>query len=574
MKTKGKIGILLVGLLLSQSSGFAQNEKLFEETLKYVQQKSPQQGIDKYTKYCSDSLKKTQQIAPEELQKLARIADCIRFMELTKKVKPSPKTAAWFFASPKRLHSFVHLITPQDNLKKCFQIIEKIRTHDPDGSNEYDNLVLALGVVMDSHHRSIHGQMGMNVPKSDNNPIDRYDYFKTLYAKSRAKMGYKKLTARDLCFVVHTPVPISELEWACKNIHTSLSGWKTKVYNKIDYDHDRLEHSQYTWDAGTYTLKSIKKEGGICVDQAYFALITARAYGIPSIYFHGSGNSGNHAWFGFMLAPGKWELDVGRYQNAGYVTGFAIDPQTNQQMTDHDVKYMCERSLRSGTLEQAITYTDLAEVLQNTDPKNALYCTKMARKTLKRFLQPWEIEQHILTQQKNYKALYALFLEKKTAFKNYPDILAKTAKEIGPLLRKNGLSKEADQITKKLKTTINSDRDDLQRDLKLDRVKQIAASGDNKKARKELEKILKSDRNEANKLYSTIRYYLKFTRKTGQTHEAVRFLKSYISRLASENDELSVGTIRTAYSFLITAYENDGQKKKAEKLKQKNYDNM
>jgi len=574
MKKWGQRTLFLLGLFVLNQLALGENEKLFNETLKYVQQKSTQQGIDKYTKYCSAYLKKKRRLSLAELKHLATIADCVRFMTLTKKIKPSPETTAWFLTSANRLHTFVHLITPQDNLKKCFHIIDQIRAHDPDGCSQYDNLVLALGVVMDVRHRFIHGQMGMDVPKSDNNPIDRYDYFKTLYAKSRAKIAYKKLTARDLCFVVHTPVPMSELDWAYKNVHTSLSGWKTKIYNQIDYDHDRLEKSQYSWRAGKYTLQSIKKEGGICVDQAYFALITARAYGIPSIYFHGSGKSGNHAWFGFMLAPGKWELDVGRYQNSGYVTGFAIDPQTNQQMTDHDVKYMCESSLRSGKIQQAIAYTTLAEVLQTADPQNALYCAKMARTLVKRLLQPWEIEQHILTQQKKYKALYALFLEKKIAFKNYPDILAKTAKQIGPLLRKNGLSKEADQMTKKLKTTIHSDRDDLQRDLKLDRVKQIAASGNNKKARKELETLLKAERNEANKLYSTIRYYLKFTKQTGQTHEAVRFLKGYISRLTSETQDISPGTIRTAYSFLITAYENDGQTEKAEKLKNKKYKNM
>jgi len=574
MKKWGKFGILVLCFCGINQYGFTANEKLFAETVKYVQQKSCQTGIDKYTQYCSNYLKKNQNLSPEELQNLATIADCIHFMELTKKIRPTPDTTAWFFESKDRLHTFVHLVTKQDSLRKCFAIIDEIRIHDPSESGKYYALVLALSVVMDSRSSHIHSQTGMDVPKSNNNPIDRYNYFKTLYAKSRAKINYKKLTARDLCFVVFTPVPISELEWAYKNIHTSLSGWKTKIYSRVDYDHDRLEKSQYSWRAGPYTLKSIEKEGGICVDQAYFALITARAYGIPAIYFHGSGKSGNHAWFGFMTAPGKWELDVGRYLNSGYATGFSIDPQTNRQMTDHDVKYMCEKSLRSSTFEQATAYTALAEVLKKVDQKNALYCAKKARTALKRLLKPWEIEQEILIEQKKYKALYALFLQKKSTFRKYPDILAKTAKEIGSILRKNGFSKEADQIMKKLKTTIHSDRDDLDRDLKLDRVKQIAASGDNKKARKELEKILKDERDEANKLYSTIGYYLKFTKKTGQTHEAVRFLKGYISRLASETENISAGTIRNAYSFLITAYENDGQKDKAEKLKHKNYSNM
>jgi len=38
---------------------------------------------------------------------------------------------------------------------------------------------------------------------------------------------------------------------------------------------------------GNYTLGNINKEGGICVDQAYFASIAGKARCLPTLYFFG-----------------------------------------------------------------------------------------------------------------------------------------------------------------------------------------------------------------------------------------------------------------------------------------------
>ena len=84
----------------------------------------------------------------------------------------------------------------------------------------------------------------------------------------------------------------------------------------------------------TYTLEDIKNNGGICVDQAYYATILGKGRGIPTLYFHGQGASGGHAWFGYLSHGGKWELDCGRYESQNYPKGYAVDPQTWQRIDD------------------------------------------------------------------------------------------------------------------------------------------------------------------------------------------------------------------------------------------------
>ena len=57
--------------------------------------------------------------------------------------------------------------------------------------------------------------------------------------------------------------------------------WGNK-YGAIKYDTPRLAVNEFSWPGynGFYTLENIEEHGGICVDQAYFAVMTGRANGV------------------------------------------------------------------------------------------------------------------------------------------------------------------------------------------------------------------------------------------------------------------------------------------------------
>ncbi|MCK4563733.1 MAG: hypothetical protein KAU94_03535 [Verrucomicrobia bacterium] len=540
-------------------------EQLRAATLEHIRAETQQKGMIQFTTHLSRRLDAVSRVPTRELVQMAVLAECVRFMQLSQEAKPTDATAAWILASGSRLHRLIDTLAPEDSFGRGLAIIDQLRAHDPAGCDEYFDLILAIAIVLDHSEKvRIHGQMGRKTLLGDNDAVKRYDYFKALYAGGDAKIDYEKLGAAELRFVVHVPVPISELEWARENVRGSLSGWGD-TYSSIEYDHDRLQSSRYAWDTGPYTLAEIQEKGGICVDQAYYAVLTARAHGIPAIYFHGSGKSANHAWFAFMKSPGDWLLDIGRYQGDEYTTGYAIDPQTRLTMTDHDVEYACERSLHSDAFTQASAYTSIAEVLLESDPENALRCARLARQQVKRHLRPWMIEQQLLADRKDYDALVELFADKKDIFRKYPDILTQTAKEIEAVLRKGGRNDAADRLMRSLNAGVDDDRDDLKRSFESERINRIIATGDMKKARKELEQLLDEQKDGGNKVFPLIRGYIKLTKKSGQTREAAKFMEGYIEDLIDENS-FSPGYEQNLLRLLHAVYTNDGDTKDAAKV--------
>lgn len=504
-------------------------------------------------------------VSTRDLEQLGVVANCVRFLLLTSKAPMQPETVDWILGSDERLFLLVDTLQASDNLKNCFKILDELAAHDPVGRDEYVELMLALAVVWDVPKRPpMHHQMGKQLLPYKPAITERYDYFKNLYANKKSKIEYNKLGVNELIFVVETPVPLSELEWVCANERGSLSGWGQK-FSGIEYNHGRLSRSQHDWPHGPYELASIKQRGGICVDQAYYAVMTARAFGIPSIYFRAMGKGGGHAWFSFMKGAGDWVLDVGRYENENYTTGFAINPQTNQQMTDHDVTYACERSLHSADFAQAGAYVSIAEVLQKLDPDNARRCAREARQLVKRYLRPWEIELEILLAKKDYFALIDLFSEKKEAFRKYPDILTESTEQIVDALRAAGKTDEADSLMKSLVRGIDDDRDDLQRSFEQDRIEKIINSGDTKKARKELEQLMDDQVKEGSKVFPVISSYLKLTHKSGQDREAAKFMEDYMDELLKKN-QFTPWYEKRALELLREAYINDRNKDKVSKL--------
>ena len=336
--TKYAIGAL-AGVLVLSVQAVPSEERLRETALEHIRSETEEAGMAEFTDYLGGQLSATTRVPTRDLTKLAVVAECVRFMKLSDEDRPTDAVAEWILGSGERLHLFIDMLEPEDRGGRCMEIMDRLHKHDPAECDAFYELILAIALVMDRPAvQPMHRQMGKDLLPHTPDPVERYDYFKALYADGDAKIEYGELGASDLLFVVHVPVPASELEWVRNHVDGSLADWAEK-YSSIAYDNDRMKSSRYQWDAGPYSLAGIQEAGGICVDQAYYAVLTARAYGIPAIYFHGSGNSGNHAWFAFMSKPGEWELDVGRYKNSEYTTGYAVNPQTGEDMTDHDVKY-------------------------------------------------------------------------------------------------------------------------------------------------------------------------------------------------------------------------------------------
>jgi tetratricopeptide (TPR) repeat protein len=466
-------------------------------------------------------------------------------------------------STDQRLTRFIETLQPEDRLPEVVELMNRLIEHDPTAAGPWENLMLALAVVWDQPKQPLpHRQMGPYPLEYERDLLRRYDFFKELYASGKARIEYEKLSVNELIFTVSAPLPIAELEWARDHVGGSASGWKKK-FSDIEYAQGRLMREEYSWPHGTYTLEKIQKYGGICVDQAYYATFSARANGIPAIYFEGMGNTMGHAWFSYMREPGKWDLDVGRYEESRFTTGRSLHPQTGRALTDHDVEYLCEYALTSEAYAEARRLTRISRVLLRAgNAEGAAACAHEARKTVPRYEAPWQIELRALEQTGQTQEAVELLKEKADVFGKYSDILAETELHRARLLREDGETEEADRVLRDLISKVRSDgRDDLVRKLT---ARQVEHSDDPVQARKAMEKLLDSQIDAGSKLRPLIRDYLTQTKESGQTREAAKFMEGYIEKLHKMYGwQMTPSYEKGLLQLLKTAYQNAGDPKGA-----------
>ena len=465
----------------------------------------------------------------------------------------------WLITSNDRVRLLAEAMHPDDDHAAMVAILHTLYEHDPAGRDHYVSLILALATVWDQPRPLMHHQMGSKPRAYDRDITARYDYFTRLYGSYARRASYSNLDVATLRFVVDTPLPVSELEWALTHVKGSVGSWGKK-FSEIDYDHPRLDSGEFSWPHGPYTLGEIEKRGGICVDQAYYAAMTARAHGIPAIYFSGQGRRGGHAWFAYMKGKTGWELEVGRYAYDKYATGHAKNPQTNKTMTDHDVEYTCESSLNSRLFSTASAYVRVAGALMDRQEyEAAAACAGSARKLTRKYAAAWDMEVECLERMGKPEEAVDVLALKAQCFKKYPDIATQARERQAALLRASGQDKQADRIMREQVRRVEGDRDDLATGIIMKQIDTAKGRGNPKTARRAMEKLLADQIKEGNKLRPLIRKYLKLTQDLQQTHEAARFMRGYTRELLQAYGG-STDNKKIFLSYLLQAYTNDHDK--------------
>ncbi len=146
-----------------------------------------------------------------------------------------------------------------------------------------------------------------------------YDYFREMDGKKKLLVDVKKMGASQLLYVVDVRLPRSEFDWVQANMKYSQSQWG-QAYSSIRYLMSRAANGKDPYTH--YTFEEIRKEGGVCRDQGYFAANTAKCKGVPAVYIVGDGDRGPHAWIATMVDAVSWK-QTGSY---GYNTGRFSNP--------------------------------------------------------------------------------------------------------------------------------------------------------------------------------------------------------------------------------------------------------
>jgi len=373
----------------------------------------------------------------------------------------APEVQVWLIGHAAFSAEFFELLSPLDYVPNVFQILDAIFRANPARYKTYANLALAIAVVFDVPPPPDwpHGQVSdAALPRKLPAAVDAFAWW---VKQDQMGHGYHKLTklgADELKFVVDAAAPFGELEWAVKISDYPLSQL-ARAYTMVRYRAERVANNQPIWLGRTYRLPEILATGGICCDQAYFATQVGKARGVPTLLFHGAGNDGRHAWFGFLDGNQKWQLDAGRYAEQRFVTGYARDPQTWREISDHELQFLSEGFRALPSFRQALVHANVAaDCLAAGDAATAATAARKAVNFERRHQPAWDVM--IAAGQKlgrEPKVIEAVMREAALAFQRYPDLEAHYIRRTADSLRARGETSLADaevlRITSKNKRT-------------------------------------------------------------------------------------------------------------------------
>jgi tetratricopeptide (TPR) repeat protein len=337
---------------------------------------------------------------------------------------------------------FFLLLSPVDSPTEVLAILQKLFKAEPGLFADYGSLALAVAVVYDVPPMPHwpHGQVSAaQLPRQLPPPEKVFGYWAKLDRTNGTLQRLRRLPAGELKFLVDIAVPFAELDWARQNVSLGLLDF-AKAYDLIKYRKDRVEQNVYHWPGADYRLATILQQGGICVDQAYFASTAGKAKGIPTILFLGAGLDGRHAWFGYLDVNQKWQLDCGRYADQKYISGIACDPQTWGSINDHELGFITERFRALPTYKLSVMHTAFAtEYLRDGQADLALKAAREAVNRDRRNLEGWNA---LLAAQAaaspDLRAREAILREAILAFPKYPDLEIQFSRQLVEVLRKRG----------------------------------------------------------------------------------------------------------------------------------------
>jgi len=247
----------------------------------------------------------------------------------------TPNRAAfvsWLMVNDSAMEELLLTISKHDDKSAVFRFLSGVWEKYEDTPNlaaKYFNLALACAVVFDK-------KLPYKNSDTFNTDVDGLSRFLWYVEKNEGgltEVNIDRSSARDLTFVVCSPVSEEELEWALKKFRSLSRKSFGNTYQEIDYLMERAVEGLNPYEE--YTLPEILKEGGICGDQSYFCVNSARAAGIPALTLAGETNLGGHAWAAVKTKKDAWSTKIGRI--GGVSIGVGNDPQSGEKINEQAI---------------------------------------------------------------------------------------------------------------------------------------------------------------------------------------------------------------------------------------------
>lgn len=281
-----------------------------------------------------------------------------------------PSLLGFLRASPRLAGDLFFLIDEEaEQPGRVLATLHAVRSGREKDLEEHSAFAAAVCVV---HDEPLVRRFNENVVRSPD-AAALLDFY--LSNERRMYFGLADLPPELLVHVADVTLTREELDWAIGRYaqHNDVGG----LFHTIRYDYESLlaAREKAVTKAG-YTLENIHRHGGVCADQAYFAVMVGKAVGVPSAYVTARAAGAGHAWVGFVQRTGRgasWNFSTGRYDAYKGLKGEVIDPQSGERTND------CDMALAAGLMrhtreerQEAAAYADAAarllEVMASSEP--------------------------------------------------------------------------------------------------------------------------------------------------------------------------------------------------------------
>lgn len=448
--------------------------------------------------------------------------------------KLDPETVPWLLNDRDLTSEFFAILSPRDKAPQVLAILQDAHKGEPKRFPTYNRLAIAMAVVWDvppppSPHHQVNAS---KVPMDTSTTLDRFRFWAECNDRKACDFDLTKLELEQLKFLVDATQPLDELKWAQTAVRFTRSNFD-QAFSSIRYDQGRLDQGVFSWPHGPYTLKEIRKLGGICVDQAYFASVAGKANGIPTLFFTGEGRRGGHAWFGYMKTFDRWNMDCGRYQYDKYATGTATDPQTNEPISDHELGFLAEPFRNSPEYRASTAHVRQAQVFVLAgDPANARIAVETALKLSPLNVNAWELKTSLLEKDPNLADELKKHLNTMAGqFVRYADIKAASLTKLAALSREGGDEKAADQMENRIIHETHAKRHDLSAEVYRKKMEQAIADNDWKGGRDVVKDAMSKLRTERGVVLDLTQSFIRKCVENGQYDEASRVLADFRNKM-------------------------------------------
>lgn len=370
-------------------------------------------------------------------------------------------------AHKKLSETFLDEISPFDKPVVATLLLDEILTKHPKEFDQYTALACAFALVWDEPQQwpILHQLSNAQIIRDTSGVSERYLWFVEKNRQNRLKNDLRNLPTDELIFVVDSILALSEAQWVHENVRTERSRLG-EVYFSIHYDQGRYKTLGLDWPHGSYALETIQKKGGICVDQAFYAVEVGRAYGIPSLMFIGTGRRGSHAWIGYLKGASGWDMDAGRFTYDKYTSGYTINPKTRQKISDHELEILGNSVRKQAPFKLSERLVQAAQLFRETgqadDEARALNILDAAIQSDSRNLDAWAQKGSILAKFPGDKKSYEDHLKKMSArFASSADVSVAVNQELINLLIAQGRTQEANRMRQTLILKKAGNRHDL-----------------------------------------------------------------------------------------------------------------